>query len=341
MKLAVGFIMYNESSAKYLADFLPSLAAALKFLAPTDYQVYAWDNSFNDEAVNRKFIESFNKPAGDSNDATDTSNHRPTINYQTQGLNLGFSRAYNILIGEAIKNRAEYFLMLNPDMVLETNAIAALVRALDNDASSAAVSPKILRWDFARRAPTRIIDSLGLILQPGLEFRDLGQGQEDRGQFDKAEIIGPSGAAGLWRVSALIKIAERPTAAASPQYFDERFFMYKEDCDLAYRLLIAGYISRLVPEAIIYHDRTAVIFGQGLWCRIVNRRQKSRPIRSWSFRNQHLIFVKHWKSQNNRNRVKIVLHCLSFLVFSLILEQFILKEYPFIWRSIKPLTNIK
>jgi GT2 family glycosyltransferase len=323
MKLAVGFILYNENTSRYLPDFLPSLFRALALRPAADYRIYAFDNSFADNPVNKDLLSKF-----------------PAIEYQTRGVNLGYGRAYNILINAASRDGAEYFLLINPDSLLDERSIEKLLAVLESDGSLAAAAPKIFRWDFARRAKTNILDSAGLILKPGLRFLDLGQGQTDKGQFDQAAIIGPSGAAGLFRLSALRAIAEK-TESGQPEYFDERFFMYKEDCDLAYRLFLSGGSTRLVPDSLIYHDRTAASSGLGLLSRWRDRQSKSRQVRAWSFRNQHLIFVKHWKKQNLANKALVAGQILFYLLFSLILEQFLLKEYPYIFRWWGLLTNIK
>ncbi|MFA5184121.1 MAG: glycosyltransferase family 2 protein [Patescibacteria group bacterium] len=335
MKLAVGFITYNEASAGYLADFLPSLENALHFLAEPDYQVYVFDNSPFGHDLNRRALESFNIGA-----ASFAAPRRP-LRILAEGRNLGFSRAYNILIDAAKRDQAEYFLVINPDTILEPDALEKLVAALDDQASLGSVSPKILRWDFMTGAKTTVIDSLGLTLRPGLQFFDLGQGLEDWGKFDQAAILGPSGAAGLFRLSALDRAAKVDHESGGREYFDERFFMYKEDCDLAYRLFLAGYESALVADAIIYHDRTASSSGRGLWRQIKDRFRKSRAVRSWSFKNQHLIFVKYWKEQNLTNKSLIIFRIFFMFIFALILEQFLLKQYFYIGREIKGLTNIK
>jgi len=324
MKLAVGLITYNESSTPYLAYFLPSLQAALAFLDTTDYQVFVFDNSRSDYRLNYLAIADFQ-----------TSCPGRIAQLSSAGENIGFSRAYNIMIHQAQEIGAQYFLMINPDTLLEPEAIKLLLQALDQEAGLAAVSPKLRRWDFSENKKTEILDSAGLVLRPGLRFTDLGQGEADRGQCDAQAILGPSGAAGLFRLSTLEKIKE------NGQYFDERFFMYKEDCDLSYRLASQGLVSRLVPEAVIYHDRTAAAPGSGLWQQIVNRRQKSRQIRSWSFLNQHLIFVKHWQKQNLVSKIIIIFRCLAYLIFSLILEQYNLRNYPAIFSYNKVLTNVK
>lgn len=224
---------------------------------------------------------------------------------------------------------------------MKPEAIRRLMGALDNNGSLGSVAPKILRWDFFGHKKTKTIDSLGLVLKSGLKFIDFRQGMEDDGKEKGFEILGPSGAAGLFRLQALERIAEKHDDNQDAQYFDERFFMYKEDCDLAYRLFLAGFGSRLVPEAIVYHDRTAAISGQGIKDFWRDRQSKSRQVRAWSFRNQHLIFLKYWKKQNFVNKIIITLKILFLLIFSLILEQFLLKEYICLLKLSKGLTNIK
>lgn len=317
MKLVVGFITYNDASAKYLGDFLPSLKAALAFLPLSERQIIAFDNSNLDHNINRLSLEYFVK-----------DNPGELIRL-TKDKNLGFSRAYNFMIREAKKLKADYFLALNPDTIMEPDAVSKLLEKLASDKKIGSVSPKILRWDFAKRAKTKQIDSCGLVLKAGLRFRDLGQGERDEGQYDKLQILGPSGAFAMYRLSALEKIK------TNHDYFDSRFFMYKEDCDLAYRLSQAGFESRLVAEALVYHDRTVGDFGKGIWGRLLARRRLSKQTRAWSFKNQHLIFVKHFLKEHFISQLIIIGRVGSLFIFSLILEQFNLKEYPAIFRSFK------
>lgn len=341
MKLVVGFITYNENSAPYLSEFLPSLETALTPFSLDDYQVYALDNSSAGETANGRYIQEYN--AG----LTGSGRPRRPLEYLRYGQNLGFSRGYNILISLAQSLGAEYFLVINPDTILDPAAISRLADALSGDGQLGSVAPKLLRWDREGGRLTATIDSLGLILRPGLNFIDAGQGEEDINVTPPRRILGPSGAAGLYRLSALEKIKDAPAAnppgvaGTSGQYFDERFFMYKEDCDLAYRLFLAGYGSRLVSTAFIYHDRTAAAPGRGLMASLRSRAGKSRSVRAWSFHNQQLLFLKHWKNQNYVNKIIIVFRSLSMLIFSLIFEQFLLKEYFSARRNYRELTNIK
>lgn len=314
MKLFVGFLTYNEASTKYLATFLDSLEKALSLLKRSDYKVVDFDNSDPSYSENQSIISEFN------------NSHDDLIEYLTINKNLGFGRAFNILINKAKLLDAEYFLILNPDLILEPDSIKLLVSTLDKNINISAVSPKIYYWDFLHNQKTKKIDSLGLVLRPGLRFYDLGQGQEDQGQFDNFNIIGPSGAAGMLRMRDLEKIALLDEDNRM-QFFDERFFMYKEDCDLSYRLYLSKLKSEISPNSIMYHDRTSGSGRQGFFQKILNRSQKSRQIRAWSLRNQNIIYAKYWKNQNFVNKILIIFWFLTSFIFSLIFEQFNLKLY--------------
>lgn len=328
MKLAVGFILFEDITAQYLAEFLPSLQRALSFLPATEAGVYIYDNSGSSHTLNRQAVTTWQ--------ASLDSSSWPVV-YQAEGKNQGFGRAYNILISQAQADQAEYFLIINPDTKLAPESISRLLESIDQDNSLGSVAPKILRWERFKPTAIKTIDSLGLELSAGLKFFDRGQGSVDDGTLANGPILGPSGAAGLFRMSALEKVAQNND---KKQYFDERFFMYKEDCDLAYRLFLAGYKSKLVPAACIYHDRSAAVWGRGFISWLRERKAKSQQIRSWSFFSQHLIYLKYWSNQDIKSRLLIVIRFIFYFIFSLILERFLLKEYFKVWRSYRGLTNI-
>ncbi|MCU0679480.1 MAG: glycosyltransferase family 2 protein [Planctomycetes bacterium] len=300
VKLVIGFIPYREVTAKYLPAFLHSLQAQTY----RNFRILACDNSENRDNENVVYLKDF-----------------PDVIYEWPGVNLGFAGGFNNLISRAKQAGVIYFFALNPDMILEPDAIEKLVAAMDSDAKLGSVCPKIRRWDFADKKKTDLLDTCGLVLKPGLRFVDLGQGQVDKSQFDGANILGPSGAAGMYRLSALEAVKE------GDNYFDERMFMYKEDCDLAYRLQLKGYHSRLVSDAVIYHDRTAQGQGEGNLVVAMNRKSKSRRVKEWSFLNQHIIFIKHLPKQDFKNKLAIIWYALKMFIFVLIFEPYLLKQY--------------
>lgn len=317
MKVVVGFIVYKDTSLKYLEHFLPSLKQALTFLESTNYQVMAFDNSPNEDNRNRLALEYFHHK------------HKWPINYYATGQNIGFGSAYNLMIEKSLKLGAQYFFVINPDTLLEPDVIKKLIMACDKDSSIGAASPKVMRWDFPNLNKTKQIDSCGLQKKSGLIFYDLGQGEIDAGQYDQAEIIAPSGAAGLFKLEFLKKIRDKHG------YYDSRFFMYKEDCDLAYRFKLANFKSILAPGAILYHDRTMALYNSSWHSFLKNRRNLSKNTRAWSFRNQHLLFIKYFLKETTWSKVLIIRRVIVLLFFSLILEQFNLKEYFKIFKLLK------
>ena len=309
MKIAIGFITYNADTAKYLPYFLDSLFKSLESWSKNDVLVLARDNSDDPDNFNREYIQDiFNK-------------EEELIKFRWSGENIGFARSYNIMIAEADKFGADLFLMINPDTVLAPDAIDKMVLAIESDKMLGSVSPKILRWDFSNLKLTNRIDTCGLMLNSGLSFVDIGQGSLDSGQFHAISILGPSGAAGLFKMSALKMVREKTG------YLDERMFMYKEDCDLAYRLFLAGFSSMLASDSLIYHDRTASSSGNGILAILKNRSNKSQQVRSWSFLNQHLLFIKFWSKQSFVDKFKVVEKILLFAIFAFFREPFLLKNY--------------
>lgn len=243
--------------------------------------------------------------------------------------NLGFGKAYNRMIEQAIAAGAKYFFIVNPDLILEPEVLEKLLTVLDNEPELSIVMPKLRVWDFEHNKKTSIIDSCGLGFKPCLNFFDYGQGQIDTGQYDRQEIIGASGAAAMFRLKDFAKIAE------NGQLFDEHFFMYKEDCDLAYRLYLKGMKSKLVPDAIAYHDRSSA--AGTLIKRFFNRFKRSKNVNRWAFTNQHFLFIKYWSKQSFSSKLLAIIRMKIMFIEALLFEQYLLSCYSTIVKEAKTL----
>jgi GT2 family glycosyltransferase len=323
MKLAIGFITYGKATVKYLPYFLSSL----KNQTFKDYEIIAVDNGEEENNPNKEFF----------------MKNYPEIKLEWMGGNLGFAKANNIIIEKALASGFEYILFLNLDMILEPDAIEKMIVAIDKDKNLGSVCPKILKWDFntspqpspssgeGEIGKTNIIDSCGIIETSALRFSDLGQGEIDKGQYDRREILGPSGAAALYRMSALEKVK------VGQEYFDELMFMYKEDCDLAYRLKLAGFKSKCLSDAVIFHDRTALGKGESDLEVLLNRKNKSRQVKSWSFLNQHVIFLRYWKLQNFWQKIEVLWYAFRMIAFAVLFERYLVGQYGVLWRMRKKL----
>lgn len=186
--------------------------------------------------------------------------------------NLGFSKANNQGIRIA---QGEYILFLNADASLDPDFVSILARTLAEDPSLGSACGKIYR---NRNGSKRIIDSAGLLMQ---DWRflplDRGSGKEDSGQFDgSAYVFGVPGAACLYRRTALdnVRLCE--------EYFDEDFFAFYEDVDLAWRVRNAGWRSVCVTKALAFHNQKGPTerplfiqvkcFSNRYWCYLKNER---------------------------------------------------------------------
>jgi GT2 family glycosyltransferase len=94
-----------------------------------------------------------------------------------------------------------------------------------------------------RDEPFRI-NSVGLNLYRDGRGGDRGFRQLDEGQYEKpAEVFAACGASVLLRRAMLDDIG----------LFDERFFMYCEDLDLAWRAHFRGWRFCYTPRSVVYH----------------------------------------------------------------------------------------
>ncbi len=164
--------------------------------------------------------------------------------------NLGFAGGANAGIAAS---SGRYVLTLNPDCRLDAGFCAALVRRMDApDASDAgSASGKVFRAEGAALAPTSVLDSTGILFTASGRHFDRDSGAADSAAIDARshEIAGATGAAGFYRRSALDSVR------ISTGWFDEDFFLYREDADLALRLRAAGWRSLFVPGAVAWHRR--------------------------------------------------------------------------------------
>ena len=155
--------------------------------------------------------------------------------------NVGFCRANNLGISGT---STPHVLVLNPDTVLEPDFLERMLPAFE-DPGVGMVAGKLLRFD------RRTLDSAGQVLGRARGPRDRGYGAPDTGQYDRDEpVFGVCGAAALYRREMLNAIAD-----PGPEFFDERFFAFGEDLDLAWRAQRAGWRAAYRFRAVGYHAR--------------------------------------------------------------------------------------
>ncbi len=156
--------------------------------------------------------------------------------------NQGFARAFNL---GAAQSASPWVASINPDITLRAGFFEALRTAAEQDERIGICAPKLLRADRPE-----LLDSTGLFINRWRRPYDRGQMRPDEGQYDRqAEIFGACGAAVLFRRTMLEDIA------VNGQYFDEDFFAYYEDIDLAWRAQMRDWRALYVPAAVAEHAR--------------------------------------------------------------------------------------
>lgn len=202
----------------------------------------------------------------------------PLVHLIKNNTNRGFSHAFN----QGVDNSTgDYLLSLNPDVTILPGFLSALVNGMEASENVGIIAPKLLQAGYPDR-----IDSTGLFINRCRRPYDRGQGTWDKKQFDKkTDVFGACGAAAFYRRSMLDDIR------IGSEYFDEDFFAYYEDVDLAWRAHLKGWRAVYVPEARALHVR-----GYGDTLR--KRRQKNQFGPRLAFRNRYLMTVKNDEISN-------------------------------------------
>ncbi len=149
--------------------------------------------------------------------------------------NMGFAAANNA----AIRNgNSELVVTLNNDTLPQRGWLASLVAAADTYPKYGAFASKMCFWQ-----QPHVVNSAGIqVDRAGLAW-DRFCGAPTKEASAEAEVFGASAGAALYRRQMLDDIG----------LFDERFFAYLEDVDLAWRAQWAGWRARYVPEAEVLH----------------------------------------------------------------------------------------
>ncbi len=178
----------------------------------------------------------------------------PDIRPIRSEANLGFAAGHNRAMAAA---PADVHLVLNPDCRPAPDFLALAVQTLESDQTAGSVTGRLLRFrpDEEDGGPLEeladdVLDSTGMVALRNRRVLDRGDGLQSDGRYvEPDEVFGASGAAAVYRRAMLEDVA------VGDEVFDESFFAYREDVDLAWRAQLLGWRCRYVPAALARHRR--------------------------------------------------------------------------------------
>ncbi len=272
----VHVVVLNYNGMRFLKDCFESLEK-------TTYQnmeVVLLDNCSTDEStdyIKKKF---------------------PKTRILQTGINGGYSLAYNLAFKQC---SGKYMVMLNNEVIVRSNWLEPMVQEAESDALIAAVAPKLIymqdrsMFEYAG-ACGGFIDKYGYPFAKGRVFYTI---EKDAGQYDEiSQIFWVTGAAMFVRLSAIKECGN----------LDVDFVHHMEEIDLCWRLNLAGFKLKIVPESVVEHYGGATI--------IPDSYRKTY----WNHRNSIFMLFKNLERKN---------------LFPLIFKHYILDQLAAVWYALK------
>jgi hypothetical protein len=246
MKIAV--VILNWNGAQLLEQFLPKVIA----YSP-ESDLYVADNASTDASI------------------AVVQNQFPQIKIIKNPNNFGFAKGYN----EALRHvEADVFALVNSDIEVTADWLQPIIATFESEKQTAIIQPKIL--DFKDRnkfeyagAAGGFIDAFGYPFCRGRIFETV---ETDKGQYNHSTEI-------FWASGACFFI--RSEVFRSLNGFDETFFAHQEEIDLCWRAFNKDFITKYVPDSVVYHIGGATL-------------QKGNPKKTFlNFRNSLLMLTKN------------------------------------------------
>ena len=226
----VSIIIVNYNTREYLRACLASIFKGEK----CKYQVIVVDNGSADDSANM------------------VARDFPAVHLMGNEVNAGFAKANNMAWREA---RGKYTLLLNSDTEVSDSTIETLIRYMEANQAVSAAGCKVLYPDGRIQLSCGYFPTLSSALWGGQAvnllfkkffprssvFGACGLGPRDLEQRREVDIL--LGACVILRNDVVKKIG----------LFDEKMFMYFEECDLFQRIKAMGGKVMYLPDTTIIH----------------------------------------------------------------------------------------
>jgi len=196
----------------------------------------------------------------------------PSVTLIQNHKNLGFAEGNNVGIRRALKDGADYIMLLNQDTKVDPGWLSQLVEAAEADPSLGILSP--MQWDYEGE---NLDINFQHLLRNQTNYEEDLQNGKLQALYESESVIG----AGMMMSRSVCE---------QVGLFDPLYFIYGEETDLCRRARFHGFRIAIDTRSIIYHHHSLI-------------QHKSRPYRF--VRNQALFF---WKNPDRTTLDKISIY---------------------------------
>ena len=217
--MKVSVVTPNYNGERFLRAFLESLDNDSEFIG----EVIIIDNGSGDGSLDYLKNNRFNFP----------------LVLIENNENMGFAPAVNQGI---LKAQNELIFSVNNDTEVKKGSIRALMDLITSSDDIFSVQAKMLQYDNKE-----LVDDVGDEYNLLAWTKKTGENHLSSEYEDVKDIFSSCAGAAMYKKSILCEIG----------LFDDNFFAYMEDVDLAIRSRINGYRNLLCPDAVVYHIGSA------------------------------------------------------------------------------------
>lgn len=233
----ISIVILNYKSAGLVKNCLKSLE---ELRLPYEYEVILVDNNSQDGSA-EYFKNNF-------------------FNYQlvASGKNLGFAGGNNLGIRKA---RGQFILLLNPDIVIFSDAVKRMMDFMKNHPQVGLLGPKLVNPDGTLQYSSSFFPDWRLPFYRRTFLGDTAKGRVWIDHYLMKDWDHASNRSVDWLYGACLFI--RKEAIDQVGLLDERYFMYMEDMDWCRRFWLKKWEVWYLAEASVihYHQRESALGG--------------------------------------------------------------------------------
>ena len=241
MKLGIVIIHYNTSAD--LDRCLESLAA---YPPAAEHQVVIVDNASSDAGLK------------------DVHARYPDNLWIFNNDNVGYAKGGNQGMAAV---EADYYLILNPDIVIQPGGLDHLLAFADHNPRAGMVAPQLLNEDGSVQESCRRFYTFKTLLLRRTFFGRIFPNSETVRLHLMQDFDHLAARPVDWALGGCLLVRTAAMDRTGPM--DERFFLYFEDVDWCYRMWQAGFEVQYTPEARFIHkhrrDSAKGKFNKTFW----------------------------------------------------------------------------